>query len=237
MDIALSSDFRLLVHHVGSRSRTSSAASRCRASVTTSTASSVASCRSSASTRRCCRRARTPSRTPPRRSRPSSSTRSSAPSRATSRSTSGARHGGRRGPGHYEYEVRGQTRIPVMEEVVEYDEEGNKSSWRSHKLLIPDSSVPDARPSRRGDRAPVPSDPPPDGCPDLRSSADGRRGLRHRGRDEEYNEELAKKTVAQQEAKMKTYKILHEKNLPDPARPQGRGRVGGPRTSRIPTPR
>jgi hypothetical protein len=112
--------------------------------------------------------------------------------------------------------MRGQTRIPVMEEVVEYDDEGNKIIVEKHKLLIPDLEVPDARPPRRGHRAPVPPDPCARwACPSPTTLMVGV-DFDIEDEMEEYNEELVKKTVAQQEAKMKTYKILHEKNLPIP---------------------
>ncbi|WP_231379196.1 hypothetical protein [Candidatus Solirubrobacter pratensis] len=118
--------------------------------------------------------------------------------------------------GHYEYETRGQTRVPVMEEVVEHDAEGKKVIVERHKLLIPELRFQTL---------------------DLRDEATERQflqTLRTMGvpisdksmligvdfdiEDEinDYNEELVKKTVAQQEAKMKTYKVLHEKNLPIP---------------------
>lgn len=117
---------------------------------------------------------------------------------------------------HYEYEKRGQTRIKVMEEVVEWDEDGNEVIVEKPKLMVPDLNFETL---------------------DLRDEATERQflqTLRSMGvpisdkrlmigvefdiedEIEEYNEELAKKTVAQQEAKMKTYKILHEKNLPIP---------------------
>jgi hypothetical protein len=118
---------------------------------------------------------------------------------------------------HYEYELKGQTRIPVMEEVVEYDDEGNKRIVEKHKLLIPDLNF---------------------ATLDLRDEATERQffqTLRQMGvpiPDEklmigvdvdfedmvnEYNEELIKKTIAQQEGKVKAYKALDAANLPIPA--------------------
>lgn len=118
--------------------------------------------------------------------------------------------------GHYDYEMRGSTKVPLYEEVVVYDEEGNKTIETRPKLLIPELTFQTL---------------------DLRDEATERQflqSLRAMGvpisderlmvgvgfdvEDEvhDYNEELVKKTVAQQEAKMKTYTILREKNLPIP---------------------
>lgn len=118
--------------------------------------------------------------------------------------------------GHYDYEVRGQTRIPIKEEVVVYDEEGNKRIETRNKLLIPDLEFQTL---------------------DLRDEATERQflqTLRSMGvpipdqklmvgidRDiddlvDEFNEELVKKTTKQQEAKVKTYSILETAGLPIP---------------------
>jgi hypothetical protein len=118
--------------------------------------------------------------------------------------------------GHYDYEIRGTTKVPLYEEVVEYDDDGNKNIVTKPKLLIPELKF---------------------ATMDLRDEATERQflqSLRAMGvpisddrlmvgvsfdiEDEvtDYNEELIKKTVAQQEAKMKTYTILREKNLPIP---------------------
>lgn len=118
--------------------------------------------------------------------------------------------------GHYDYEMRGTSKVPLYEEVVVYDEEGNKSIETRPKLLIPELTFQTL---------------------DLRDEATERQflqslramgvpisdkrmmvGVGFEAEDEvgDYNEELVKKTVAQQEAKMKTYTILREKNLPIP---------------------
>jgi hypothetical protein len=119
---------------------------------------------------------------------------------------------------HYEYEKKGQTRVPVYEEVVVVDEEtGEKRIEKRHKLLIPDLEF---------------------ATLDLRDEATERQFLQSMramgvpipdnklmvGMDmpvedmvDEYNDELMKKTIGQQEAKMKTYKALDAKNLPIPA--------------------
>lgn len=118
--------------------------------------------------------------------------------------------------GHQDYEMRGTSKIPLWEEVVVYDDEGNKSIETRPKWMIPDLTFQTL---------------------DLRDEATERQflqSLRAMGvplsdkrlmvgvgfdvedEVEDYNEELVKKTVAQQEAKMKTYTILREKNLPIP---------------------
>jgi hypothetical protein len=40
--------------------------------------------------------------------------------------------------GHYAYERKGQSRIPIYENVVSYDDDGNKLITKEHKLLVPD---------------------------------------------------------------------------------------------------
>lgn len=117
---------------------------------------------------------------------------------------------------HYDYEMRGSTKVPLYEEVVVYDAEGNKTIETRPKLLIPELQFQTL---------------------DLRDEASERQfmqSLRAIGvplsdkrmmpgvsfdiEDEihDYNEELVKKTVQQQEAKMKAYTILRERNLPIP---------------------
>lgn len=117
---------------------------------------------------------------------------------------------------HWEYEKRGDTRVPVMEEVVVYDEEGNRSIETRHKLLVPDLTF---------------------ATLDLRDEATERQFLQTLramgvpipdqklmiGVDasvedwtDEMNDELVHKTIAQQRAKMKTYKALEAGGLPIP---------------------
>jgi hypothetical protein len=139
---------------------------------------------------------------------------------------------------HFDYELRGQSRIPIMEEYEVTDEEtGKKYYEQRNKLLVPELTF---------------------ATLDLRDEATERQflqTLRQMGvpisdkrllvgvdfdiEDEvsSYNDELVVKTVSQQEAKMKTYKILHEKNLPIPPdlkaevetalNPQGNPEQGG----------
>jgi hypothetical protein len=118
--------------------------------------------------------------------------------------------------GHYDYEKRGQTRVPIMEEVVEYDEDGTKRIVEKHKLLIPELQfrtldLRDEATERqflqtlRAMGVPVPDDKLMVG---VHFDFDDMIG--------EYNEELVHKTIAQQDAKMKTYKALHASNLPIP---------------------
>jgi len=119
--------------------------------------------------------------------------------------------------GHYEYEIKGQTRIPVYETIVEYDMEGNKTLREVPKLLIPDMEFASL---------------------DLRDEATERsflQGLRQLGvpipdqdlmvgihwdikdKVKTYNDELKEKTIAQQRAKMDTYRALQAQGLPIPA--------------------
>lgn len=117
---------------------------------------------------------------------------------------------------HYDYEMRGSTKVPLYEEVVVYDTEGNKTIETRPKLLIPElqfqtldlrdeASERQFMQSLRAMGVPI---------SDQRLMV----GVSFEVEDEvhDYNEELVKKTVRQQEAKMKTYTILRERNLPIP---------------------
>jgi hypothetical protein len=118
---------------------------------------------------------------------------------------------------HYAYEKKGETRIKIMEEVVIYDEEsGEKRIEERHKLMVPDLDFAtlDLRDeaterqflqSMRAMGVPIPDSKLMVGVDyDLDELVD------------EYNEELVKKTINQQEAKMKTYKALQAARLPIP---------------------
>jgi hypothetical protein len=118
--------------------------------------------------------------------------------------------------GHYDYEKRGQTRVPIMEEVVEWDEEGNPHIVEKHKLMVPDVEME---------------------VLDLRDEATERQflmalraagvpisdermmiGVSFEFKDslDEMQEEMIQKTVAQQMAKLQTYKILRAQGLSIP---------------------
>lgn len=118
--------------------------------------------------------------------------------------------------GHYEYEVRGASRVPVMEEVVVYDDEGNKSIEERNKLLIPemDFKTLDLRDEAterqflmtlRGAGVPIPDAKLMIGVDvDFEDLVD------------EYNDELIIKTLKQQKAKVKTYNALATAGDPIP---------------------
>jgi hypothetical protein len=118
--------------------------------------------------------------------------------------------------GHFAYDKRGDTRVPIIEEVMEPDEDGVMRRVRRKKLMIPEMRMK---------------------VLDLRDEQTERQFLQalkqqgvpiadqhvamgmHYVFDEELDrvqEELIQKTVAQQEAKVKTYRILKAKNLPIP---------------------
>lgn len=117
---------------------------------------------------------------------------------------------------HYDYEKRGSSKVPIMEEIVVFDEEGKPHIEKRHKLLIPDMNMK---------------------VLDLRDEATQRQFLQQLkgagvpisdqtfmvGMPNKFVEELEKateesiqKTIAQQEGKMKLYKILRAKKLPIP---------------------
>ncbi len=130
--------------------------------------------------------------------------------------------------GHYDYEKRGQTRVPIMEEVVEWDDDGVPHIVERHKLLVPETEMESL---------------------DLRDEATERQylmGLRAAGvpiSDErmmiglnfefkdsldEMSEEMIQKTVAQQMAKLQTYKILRAQGLSMPPELKAEIEGGGP---------
>jgi hypothetical protein len=117
---------------------------------------------------------------------------------------------------HYDYEVKGNTRIPVYETIVEWDMDGNKTLREVPKLLIPDMTFQTL---------------------DLRDEATERQflqSLRQLGvpipdtdlmvgihwdikdKIKTYNNELKEKTISQQRAKMDTYTALTAQGLPVP---------------------
>jgi len=119
--------------------------------------------------------------------------------------------------GHYDYEVKGNKRLPVYETIVQWDyETGEKKLVEVPKLLIPEMKFQTL---------------------DLRDEATERQflqGLRQLGvpipdqdlmvgihwdikdKVNDYNQELKEKTIAQQQAKMDTYAALTAKGLPIP---------------------
>jgi len=118
---------------------------------------------------------------------------------------------------HYDYDNKGGTRIPIFEEVVIHDEEtGEKRIEERHKLLIPELEfetldLRDEATERqflqtmRAMGVPIPDNKLMVGVQDDISEY-----------VDEYNDELVEKTIKQQEAKMKTYKALKTAGLPIP---------------------
>ena len=129
---------------------------------------------------------------------------------------------------HFDYEKRGDTRVPIMEEVVEWDDEGNPHIVEKNKLLVPELEMEtldlrDESTERNFLMA-------------LRSMgvpiSDERMmvGLNFEFEDtlDEMQEEMIQKTVAQQMAKLQTYKILRAQGLPQPPDLQAEVEGGGP---------
>jgi hypothetical protein len=132
---------------------------------------------------------------------------------------------------HYAYERRGDSRIPIIEEVLEYDDEGNAVVVEKKKLLIPEMrmKVLDLRDeatqrqffqSLKQMGVPIPDQELAMG---MHYDFDESLGLSQ--------DEMIQKTVAQQEAKVKTYDILVAKGYPIPAdlkaEIEGQGGMGG----------
>ena len=119
--------------------------------------------------------------------------------------------------GHYDYEVKGTTRIPIYETIVEYDGEGNKTLKEVPKLLVPQLSfstldLRDEATERqylqtlRGMGVPIPDE-------DLMVGV----SWKIKDKIDTYNKELKEKTISQQQAKVDTYNALTIKGLPVPA--------------------
>lgn len=118
---------------------------------------------------------------------------------------------------HYDYEKRGDTRIPITEEVLEHDPNtGEEVIVKKKKLLIPElrMKVLDLRDEAtqrqflqalKQQGVPIPD-------------ADVAMGMHYDFGEAlaRTQEEMIEKTVAQQEAKVKTYNILTAKGLPIP---------------------
>jgi hypothetical protein len=118
---------------------------------------------------------------------------------------------------HYDYERRGDQRIPIKEEVLTIDEEGNEIVVERNKLLVPEMRMKvldlrDEATQRQFFQALKQQGVPiPDQDLAMGMHYDFEESL---ARTEE---ETIQKTVAQQEAKVKTYDILTAKGLPVPA--------------------
>jgi hypothetical protein len=119
--------------------------------------------------------------------------------------------------GHYAYERKGQSRIPIWETVMEPDDEGELRPVRKQKLTCPDMTfatfdLRDEATERqfmqqlRLQGVPIPDDK-------LMI------GVSWKDKDyvEEYNRDIMYKTIQQQQAKMDTYIALVIKGLPVPA--------------------
>jgi hypothetical protein len=119
--------------------------------------------------------------------------------------------------GHYDYETKGDTRIPIMEKVAVVDEEtGERHIEEVHKLLVPDLKfatfdMRDQATERqflmalRQMGVPIPNE-------DLLIGID----WNYREKVLQYNRELKEQTIAQQRAKLDTYIALATQGLPIP---------------------
>ncbi len=118
--------------------------------------------------------------------------------------------------GHQDYEMKGSTRVPIFERVVIYDEEGNKEIKEVPKLLVPELkfSTFDLRDEQterqflmelRQMGVPLPNE-------DLLIGVE----WKYKDKFEAYNRELKEQTIAQQRAKMETYYALTVQGLPVP---------------------
>lgn len=118
--------------------------------------------------------------------------------------------------GHYDYEMKGDRRVPIMEDVVTYDEEGRMHIEQKPKLIEVNLEMPvlDMR-SEATERAfrqnlrsmgvPIPDDKLMVGV-----------NFEFDDALDEMSDEIMKKTIKQQETKMKTYEALKARGLPIP---------------------
>lgn len=117
---------------------------------------------------------------------------------------------------HFDYERKGQTRVPLYENVVEWDDDGNKHIIRKPKLLVPDLvfSTFDLRDeaterqflmSLRQAGVPLPDDKLMVGVSWKKDDY-----------IEQYNRDVMHKTISQQRAKMDTYIACVIQGLPVP---------------------
>ena len=117
---------------------------------------------------------------------------------------------------HYAYEKRGDTRVPIYEEVLVYDEEGNQRIEKKKKLMIPEMrmKVLDLRDeaTQRNFLQALKQQGVP--IPDQ----DITMGMHYVFKEalEKVEEELISKTIEQQRAKLRTYDILIAEGLPIP---------------------
>jgi hypothetical protein len=120
--------------------------------------------------------------------------------------------------GHYDFEQKGQTRVQLYEEIVEYDEDFNKSIVEVPKLLIPtlkfqtldmrdEATERQFMQSLRQLGVPISDDRLMVGNFDWSPKEEY----------EKFNEELKAKTISQQRAKFETYTALTIQGLPVPA--------------------
>ncbi len=118
--------------------------------------------------------------------------------------------------GHYEYERKGKTRIPIYENVVTWNEDGEKVITRQQKLTVPDldfatfdlrDEATERNYLQQLREAGIP-------IPDDKMMI----GISWSGDDyvTTYNQDIMRKTVSQQRAKMDTYITLVIQGLPVP---------------------
>lgn len=127
--------------------------------------------------------------------------------------------------GHFEYIKKGQSRVPVVQRVVEIDSEGNRKVVERPKLMVPELrfSTLDLRDeaterqflqSLRGMGVPI-SD----------RLLMGQVHFTYKDTLDEASEEMIQKTVTQQLAKYQTYQVLTRQGLPIP--PQLKAEIEG----------
>jgi hypothetical protein len=119
--------------------------------------------------------------------------------------------------GHFDYEKRGETRVPIMEEVIEYDEEtGQPSIVEKNKLLIPEIQFQTFDLRDEQTQRQFLQQLKSEGVP--LSDKSMAFGFNYDFDDEleKMQEEIIQKTVTQQEAKVQAYRILQARGLPIP---------------------
>ena len=118
--------------------------------------------------------------------------------------------------GHYDYEKRGQTRVPIMEEVIEYDDDGDPYIVEKHKLLDIDLQFENFNMRDEATERQFLQTLRAMGAPISDNRLMVNVGFDFKDTLDELSEEMIQKTVAQQQAKLQTYKILQTQCLPIP---------------------
>ncbi len=118
--------------------------------------------------------------------------------------------------GHFAYEKRGQTRVPIMQEVIDYDQEGNPFITEKHKMMDIELQFENFNMRDEATERQFLQTLRSMGVPISDNKLMINVGFDFKDSLDELSEEMIQKTVVQQQAKLQTYKILQTQGLPIP---------------------